>query len=148
MDEMAALLHQSGYADKQFLRNRYAFRIQKRGKESGKFLVCMAYQVLVVKPLRFFGIEAGARFPNTVERKTLNQLLHREDLLFRTRIPSQQRKHVDEAIRQIAVFAVASRNIARFGIFPGQRKDGKTQLVAVTLAQFALSHRFEDQRKV
>ncbi len=61
--------------------------------------------VFAVDPVDLLPVEAGARVLHSVEGKKAHQLIEREQLLFRTRIPAQQREVVDQRLGQITELA-------------------------------------------
>ena len=121
---------------------------ESRQEHLRQFLVAAQLQVLVIEPLALFIIELGTGFRHAIQREVLNQLIHGVHLFISASMPSEERKEVDHRLRQISALAVAGRNGAIFLIMELEREDGETETVTVTLGQFAVSVRLEQQGQV
>ena len=144
---MGALLHQLQHgADVFVVEALQVFRVEAAefGDQVG---LAAAAQILLVEPLGLFKVEAGAGFHYALQREGLHQFRQGEEFLLGARVPAEHGQQVDEGFRIVAVLAVAAGDFA-VGRHPLQREDGESHLVAVPLAQLALSVGLEQQREV
>ena len=78
----------------------------------------------------------------------LHQLVHRHEFLIISRIPTQQGQEIDDGFGQVACLPIAGRHLTGLGVVPFEGKYREAQTVAVSLAQFAIAFRLQQQGQV
>ena len=114
----------------------------------GQSLVGLLEEVFTIEPPALHEVELGTILGALVETELVNEFLHSKEFLVGAGVPTEESEEIDHGLRQIAVLTVTPRDIASDGVFPEEGEDGEAELIAVTLGEFTLAVRFEEEGKM
>ena len=88
-------------------------------------------QVLLIEPLQFGEIVTSPVLVNTIQTKSLNELVHRKHFAVITGVPAQQSQKINISLRKIAGLPITGGFITCFGVGPLRRIKWETQTIPV-----------------
>ena len=121
---------------------------QDRHEKPGYFLIAFLQYIFMVKPFSFFKVEFCPSFAATMQVKKLHQFIQGHQFLVISRIPSQQGKEIDNSFGQVTRLTITGRHLTGLGVVPFQRENREAKTVTITLAQFTVTIRFQQQGKM
>ena len=119
-------------------------RLKHRDEHPCHLLIGLGAEIFLIVPSGLVRIEPCSGFDDTVKRECPYELVHREKLPVIARIPAEHGEHIHECLREISVLTIAS-GLLSGSIDPLQREYREAETVTVTLAELALSVRFEKE---
>ena len=114
---------------------------EQRGNLVGGFL----QDILMVEPDSLVVGELGTSLRALRDIEKRHQFIEGKQFLLCARIPAQQGQEINHRLGEIAVFTIAARDLTRLRVMPLQREYGESQTVAITLGEFTLAIRFQQQ---
>ena len=125
--------------------SHYSIFAKDGTEEFGQLRIVLTLDILVIEPASFLVVELGSGLAALFDVEQSDQFVHAHDILIIARIPAQKREEVYHCFRQITAFTITFGYISRLGIFPLQRKYGKSQTIAIAFAQLTVSFGLQQQ---
>ena len=103
----------------------------------------------MIEPCCLYEVKLGTVLRALAQVKQFDKLIKREQLRsLLTGIPAKQSQEVYHSLGQIALLAITAAHLTALRVMPLQGEHRETQLVAITLRQFAIANRFQQQRQM